>query len=149
MGTEVVAAAPARWVVRAMSQVPAVAVVAAEQANAWSPALRWLSILSAQQRARTHATHWLPALRWVVALQTVDTVNIIVPLPSTCKRHTGAGTSCGCSRTPVHPGIQRIFRNWEGTGHEEYRIHLLQAVMVQLQMRAAQDAILLRTVTAS
>lgn len=63
-------------VVKAMSQVPAVAVVAAAavQVNAWSPALKWLSILSTSLWARSHATHWLPAL-WRVALQTVDMIN--------------------------------------------------------------------------
>jgi hypothetical protein len=79
------------------------------------------------------------------------TRSMIVPLPSTCKRHTVAGTSCGCSRTPVHPGFQHIFRKREGTGQEssENRTHRLQVVMVQWQMRAAQDAILLQTVTVS
>ena len=79
------------------------------------------------------------------------TRSIVVPLPSTCKRHTGAGTSCGCSCTPVHPAFQHIFWKREGTGQESSkdRTHLLQAVMVQLQMRVAQDAILLRTVTVS
>jgi hypothetical protein len=78
MRTGIVVVASARWVVRAMSQVSAVAVVAAAavQANAWSLALKWLSILSTSVWARSHATHWLPALQQVVALQTVDnTIN--------------------------------------------------------------------------
>lgn len=79
------------------------------------------------------------------------TRSIVVLLPSTCKRHTGAGASCGCSRTPVHPDFQRISRNREriGQGSSEDRTYLLQVAMAQLQMRAAQDAILLQTVTVS
>ncbi len=153
MGTEVVAVASAQWAVRAMSQVPAVAVVAVAavvQANAWSPALKWLSILSMLLRVRDHAMHCLPALLRMVALQTVDTINT-VPLASTCIRHTGAGTSCGCSRAPVHSDCQGMFRKQEETGQQssEDGTHLLQVVMVQLQMRAAQDVILLQTVTVS
>jgi hypothetical protein len=72
----VVVVVSAWWVVKVMSQVSAVTVVAAAavQANAWSPALKWLSILSTSLWARSHATHWLPAL-WQVALQTVDMIN--------------------------------------------------------------------------
>ncbi|KAN0124231.1 hypothetical protein V8E52_001880, partial [Russula decolorans] len=82
-----------------INQVSAVTVVAAAavQANAWSPALKWLSILLTSLWVRSHATDWLPALRQV-ALQMVQ-----VPPAA------------------VHA-------------------HLLQLVMAQLQMRAAQES---------
>jgi hypothetical protein len=146
--------ASARWVVRAMSQVPDVAVVvaavAAVQANAWSPALKWLSILSTSLWARSHATHLLPALRRVVALQTVDTIN-------GCPVAQHVQTTYRCRyllRLFTHTctsSFQRISRKREGTRQEspEERTHRLQVVMVQLQMWAAQDAILLRTVMVS
>lgn len=90
-------------------------------------------------------TGCLPFGRWW-RCRLLTTRSIVVPLPSTCKRHTGADTSCGCSRTPAHPSFQR----YSGSGEEqEDRTHLLQVVMVQLQMRAAQHAILLRIVTVS
>ena len=135
-----------------MSQVPAVAVVvaAAVQVNAWSPALKWLSILSTSLWARTHATHWVPALRRVVALQTVDTIN-----SCPVAQHVQTTYRCGyLLRLFTHTCtsyFQRIFRKREGTGQEssEDRTHVFQVVIVQLQMRAAQDVILLRTVAVS
>lgn len=135
-----------------MKQVPAVAVavVAAVQANAWSPALKWLSILSMSLWARSHATNCLPALRWVVALQTVDTINSC-PIAQHVRTTYRCGyllwlfthtyTSWFSAHIP-EAGRDRQESSEDGT-------HLLQAVMMQLQMRAAQDAILHRTVTVS
>lgn len=61
-------------VVKAMSQAPAVAVAVVEavQANARSPVLKCLSILSTSLRAQGYATRYLPAHLRMAALQTVD-----------------------------------------------------------------------------
>jgi hypothetical protein len=90
MRTGIVVVASARWVVRAMSQVSAVAVVAAAavQANAWSLALKWLSILSTSviQYGRGVMPHTgcLPFGRWWHC-RLLTTQSIVVPLPSTCE----------------------------------------------------------------
>ena len=89
--------ASARWVARAMSQVPVVVVAAAAaeaaavQANARSLALKWLSILSTLLRARTHATRWPPALLRMVVLQTIDTIN-----GCPVAQHIQTTYRCGC-----------------------------------------------------
>ena len=60
-----------RWVVKAMSWVPVVAVVAVVQANARFPALTCLSNLSMSLLVPGHATRCLPARLRMVALRTV------------------------------------------------------------------------------
>lgn len=142
--------ASARRVVRAMSQVPSVAVVAAAsvQASAWSPALKWLSILSTSLWARSHATHCLPALRRVVALQTVDTIN-----SCSVAQHVQTTYRCGYLLWLfTHTCTSWFSAHIPEAGRNRTRVvrtHLLQVVMVQLQIRAAQGAILLRIVTVS